>query len=639
MDNRVKITQKILATNTPYYVSQSGNDTNPGTLAKPWKTLKKAVSMATPGDTIFILPGIYYEKLTPNSGSSGNYITYTATPGTVILDGTGSGGSIIQIVGKNYLKIQNLTVKNSPLNGVDIQPSSSGVKSSYIEILNLNVQNSKEVGIRAVKSQNIVIKNNTINYVKYSSGIGVWTSDQVLVDHNTIVNAHVEPESNGGHEESLTIASTTNFEVSNNDISMNGQKGYLGNEGIDIKEASQNGKVHHNYIHDYSGNGGGLYVDAWKAVSPSLKNIDIYANRLSNTANGIIIGSEQGGTAENINVYNNIVYNTGSVGIGIPGRLGDGIRRNINIFNNTIYKAQYNGGAGIYITAFKISNIAIKNNIVYFNNTNGQITVASKSLLAYIQADHNLVFGPKLCSLAYPNCVEVSNNPSGFPNIHNNYTADPKFVSLTLPDLSLQPTSPARDKGVDLRPLVGKDYLGVDRPQMNVFDIGAFEFVSSPPTQTVNILKNPSFESGNSSWFSPWWLDVSHGTAATLNKDTSVFTDGLTSARINVTKPSSTIWYTQFFQDNLTINANTSYKISFWAKSQVNKSIQVIIQKVKSPYTQYLNKTIKLSTSWQKYDLTFNSTVSDSNVKLAFLLSEYSGSTWFDNFSFTEINL
>jgi hypothetical protein len=240
--------------------------------------------------------------------------------------------------------------------------------------------------------------------------------------------------------------------------------------------------VHHNYIHDYSGSGGALYVDAWKAVSPSLSNIDIYDNYLKNTHNGILIGSEQGGTAENINVFNNLVYNTGSVGIGIPGRTGDGIRRKVNIFNNTIYKAQYNGGAGIYITSSKIENIVIKNNIVRFNNTNGEIVAASSALLPFISADHNLVYGSKSCSQAYPDCVEISNNPIGYANIHNNVTVDPQFVDLILPDLHLQSSSPAIDQGVDLRPLVSTDYDGVIRPQAAGFDYGAFEYmVNGPP--------------------------------------------------------------------------------------------------------------------------------------------------------------
>jgi hypothetical protein len=172
-----------------------------------------------------------------------------------------------------------------------------------------------------------------------------------------------------------------------------------------------------------------------------------------------LLGSEQGGIAENIEVFNNVVYNTGSTGIGIPGRVGAGPRRNITIYNNSIYKAQYNGGAGIYITTSNISNIVIKNNIVYFNGTNGGITAYNSSILMSIQASNNIVFGSRSCSVLYPGCVQL---PSTY--------VDPKFVSTT--DMRLQSNSPAIGAGVPINNLE-TDYL--DNPRVGI-DIGAYEY-------------------------------------------------------------------------------------------------------------------------------------------------------------------
>jgi Protein of unknown function (DUF1565) len=44
---------------TSRYVSLSGNDSNAGTLASPFRTFGKAVSVTAPGDTIFIRGGTY----------------------------------------------------------------------------------------------------------------------------------------------------------------------------------------------------------------------------------------------------------------------------------------------------------------------------------------------------------------------------------------------------------------------------------------------------------------------------------------------------------------------------------------------------------------------------------------------------
>ena len=86
------------------------------------------------GETVKILPGTYSEKFAPlNSGSAGAYITYTADPGTVVLDGTGvslstdvRGDGLVQILGKSYIKVQNLTLRNSSVNCVNISDNSSG---------------------------------------------------------------------------------------------------------------------------------------------------------------------------------------------------------------------------------------------------------------------------------------------------------------------------------------------------------------------------------------------------------------------------------------------------------------------------------------------------------------------------------
>ena len=44
-----------------YYVSPSGNDSNPGTFSLPWKTINKAARSVIPGDIVYIRGGTYYE--------------------------------------------------------------------------------------------------------------------------------------------------------------------------------------------------------------------------------------------------------------------------------------------------------------------------------------------------------------------------------------------------------------------------------------------------------------------------------------------------------------------------------------------------------------------------------------------------
>jgi len=71
-----------------YYVATNGNDANPGTLAKPFRTIQRAADIAFSGDTIYIRSGVYRETVTPNNSR----VSFKAYPGEVA---TISGADII----------------------------------------------------------------------------------------------------------------------------------------------------------------------------------------------------------------------------------------------------------------------------------------------------------------------------------------------------------------------------------------------------------------------------------------------------------------------------------------------------------------------------------------------------------------
>jgi len=56
-----------------------GSDTNPGTEQQPWKNFTKAWQVMIPGDTLYLLDGIYYQTLQPTvGGTAGNYVIIKA---------------------------------------------------------------------------------------------------------------------------------------------------------------------------------------------------------------------------------------------------------------------------------------------------------------------------------------------------------------------------------------------------------------------------------------------------------------------------------------------------------------------------------------------------------------------------------
>lgn len=64
-----------------YYVSTTGNDSNPGTQASPWRTIQQGANRAVAGDTVVVLAGDYGEYVrTRANGAPGAPITFRADP-------------------------------------------------------------------------------------------------------------------------------------------------------------------------------------------------------------------------------------------------------------------------------------------------------------------------------------------------------------------------------------------------------------------------------------------------------------------------------------------------------------------------------------------------------------------------------
>jgi hypothetical protein len=437
-----------------YYVSPTGLDTNPGTLAAPFAKIQTGINTLQPGDTLYLRGGTYPERVIINRlGNSTGWTTITKYQEEIpIIDGQGiiinPSAGLVDIRNSNYLIIQGLTVINSD-----------------------------DAAIYARASQNLDIQNNHTRESN-SSGIGVWSSAYITVKHNLIVNARNAPTiAYGGHEECISIASTRNFEVSYNEVYYEGMTGYLGGAGIDIKESSYQGSVHHNYVHDIIYDGA-IYLDAWTAGlngTPTLHQVDVYANRAERTG-GISLGSERGGIIEDIRVFNNLIIDSSFSGIVMhnTGEAigGNGLRKNIHIFNNTIFRSTGNGGAGIYLITANVENIVIQNNLVAFDpKWVGQITLAHPEIQNQVTVDHNLTYGRRLCSNDFPDCYN-----------YIGITQDPQFVDIPSLNLQLQSTSPALNAGIDVG--IYTDYHGTTRPQGSSFDIGAFEYVAPPPSPT-----------------------------------------------------------------------------------------------------------------------------------------------------------
>ncbi len=421
----------IHITGTTYYVALQGDDANPGTQTRPWRTLQKAAATLAAGDTVYIRAGTYRERVVPlNSGSVGQFITYAAYPGeTVNIDGT-------NVLVPEYTGLFDLTQRH------------------YIRVLGLRVLHSGYYGIVAENSSHITIAYNYV-YDTYSSGISAWGSSDIVVEGNEVVGACTGP-----WQEHISISDTTTFEVRYNHVH-DVMPGTQGKEGITVKDSSSHGKVYGNHV--YNLNEVGIYVDA---ETGHLFDVAVYQNLVHGLpAMGFALASEQGGLLEDVRLYNNIAYNN-LVGVWLSACCTPTHPfKDITIINNTLaYNGRGDWGGGIGIENTQLEHVIIRNNICS-QNTYTQMA-AEAVVLSQLTIDHNLTDGdrdPEYELYGVGDLLGVS----------------PAFVAPAAGDYHLLSSSPAIDAGVCTGgPLT--DFDGDTRPQGAGCDIGADEAAMGP---------------------------------------------------------------------------------------------------------------------------------------------------------------
>ena len=462
-----------------YYVALNGSDSNPGSFDKPWSTINHAAEVLKGGDTVYIRGGTYrisQQIRTINSGSKNAGIVYSSYPGEQAI-------------------IDAQDVKVGPPVGKPPFPHDQGAFQvegvSYIRIKQLKVTNSHNSGFTVRDSHHIELYNNTTE-TTFSPGIAIWDTnrDGKGCDHNkvignTIINANTYdmlipgfPKNEGTPHEALSVGGAYYFEIAYNHVYDSD------NEGIDIKETSRHGTVHHNHVHNV--NRQGLYVDNWGNL---LEDVELYENIVHDCKGaGLVISVENGEIAQNIRIHHNLIYNNLGTGI-FFSRWGDGPRKNIKVYNNTVHHNGYgkpNPGetypwitGGLYLYSNNLQDVDIRNNI-FSDNKGFQIGYSDHYLKR--EQDINVVFKKKQINIAF-NLIFEKNNvaypiyvgwaPDDYANVYatkgNNFIeSNPSFVDTKSGNFYLNRNSPAIDKGSP-----EKTYGDLDGTRN---DIGAFPY-------------------------------------------------------------------------------------------------------------------------------------------------------------------
>jgi hypothetical protein len=339
---------------TSYYISNTGNDNNPGTRLKPFRTIQKLNYIKLkPGSKVYLAGNETFKgPLLLSSDESGT----KAQP--ILITSYGKGVATINgrfefaiLVNSSYTILRNLKVKGAGRKGGN---TTDGIRISFTngnlvqdvtiegfqksglfvyqcsntEIIKVTARDNGQSGIEVAgtrdTSKNILIKDclaennpgDPTNFTNHSgNGILVGGSDHVVIDHCVATN-------NGWDMPRLGNGPIGIWGYESNDlviqycISYNNktQGGASDGGGFDLDGGTTNSVIQYCLSYDNEGSGYGLFQ--YEGASPWSNNTIRYCISIDDGiktegAGGFLVWSTVvGGVGlRNCQVYNNVVYN------------------------------------------------------------------------------------------------------------------------------------------------------------------------------------------------------------------------------------------------------------------------------------------------------------------------------------------
>jgi hypothetical protein len=478
-------TTVAIITGILFYVSTSGNDTNPGTLASPWRSIQHAANQALAGDTVYIRGGTYHESVNlPHSGSStAGSIIFQSYPGEVaVIDGSGvacCGDSIqglFNITGnESYLILDGLQIQNYASNNVSNEPAGVYISGSgsYLQILNCVVH-----GITETAGPN-----------GNAHGIGVYGTLATPLSNITVSGNNVFGNKTGNSETIIFDGNVVGFTASGNlvhdtdNIGIDAT-GFYGT-GPSGHDQARNGVIQGNSIYNitsinnpaYSGYGAdGIYCDG-------CKDVVIQRNLVYDCDLNIEAASENAHQLTSyVTIRDNVIYGANLAGISIGGYDATrGGSQYITIVNNTLFNNNQQNGGGEFQVQYFASHNLFENNIVYAGTQGVLLNSYTASEPSPVGLNYNIYY-----TTASPQWVWQGTTHSTFASYQAASTQDqhshfenPGLISAASPyNFDLQTSSPARNAGNFQ--LGSADYGILDFAERHrtvgaTIDIGAYE--------------------------------------------------------------------------------------------------------------------------------------------------------------------
>src|SRR5580693_6649463 len=481
-------------TNSSFYVSTTGDDSNPGTQTAPWRTVQHAADTVRAGTTVNVRGGVYEElvAIKTSGNATDGYVTFRSYPGeTAILDAThftpNSRSAILTIHDKSYVRIEGFEIRNfhtaehrqTPL-GISVMGA-----GSHIELLKNNVHHIEQ----------IFNGRDGPGHGANGFGIAVYGTDAKTPISELVIDGNEVHHLQTGSSESLVVnGNVTNFRITHNVVHDNN------NIGIDVigfertapdpaVDQARDGIVSGNLVYNITSRGNpayrddessdGIYVDGGTRIL-------IEQNVIHNVDFGIELASEHQNRATSyVTARNNRIYHCHTAGVSIGGYAPErGRTEHCTVVNNTLYDNDTSGtGSGEFQMEWNMADNIFANNIVYAGSR-CLISVNKSSVPANthpVDVDYNLYYCASGSTASawkeYPATVKgFEKYVQTTGNDRHSRFSDPRFVDPARNDFHLRSDSPAIAAGTNAGLPVGeKDLDGSPRIKSGGIDIGCYQ--------------------------------------------------------------------------------------------------------------------------------------------------------------------
>ena len=468
-----------------FYVSTTGKDTNPGTLASPWKTIQHAANEAIAGDTVLVRSGLYHESVNlPHSGSAvAGSIVFQSYPGELAsVDGFGVACCGDQIQGlfnitgnESYLILEGFEIEKYTSNNVNNEPAGIYVSGSgsYLQFLNNTVHgitetagpngNAHGIGIYGTLTtplSNIALRGNNVY------GMVTGNSETITLDGNVV---------------GFTVIG--NAVHNNNNIGIDATGFY--HTGPSGHDQARNGAIEGNTVYGitslhnpaYNGYGAdGIYCDGCTDVL-------IERNLVYDCDLNIEAASEnRGHDTSYVTIDNNVVYGGNVAGISIGGYDSTvGGSDHITVVNNTLFDNNTTGNGGDFQIQYHAASNVFENNIVYAGTQGLMVYGLVDSTPSPVTLDYNIYYTAASPQWWYQGKEETTfaNYQKATGQEKHSHFENPDFIGAKSPlEFDLTATSPARETGnyalgtADFGTL---DFAGNPRTTGSKINIGAYQ--------------------------------------------------------------------------------------------------------------------------------------------------------------------